>query len=265
MISDAVDGNPRLTGVALAEIVENLCLKFNIDLSWCVGIGTDSCSVIASDKKGAVQELSKKAVNAKRCPCSNHALNNTLATSSKVVSCRNTSATMRKVVTFANASAKRHQLFEKELGVSIVLQTSSIDLKRATDAITDTMSVLRTKREKVDPVFRQLFEEAKQVAEQTLCPRIVSRQTHRANNQLAQSAEKYFRRAVYIPLLDSVINDLEDRLSPDVLNLFQLGVFIPKVDCANEDEDLELFNNYKRISPVEGKMEAHWEYAAVNL
>ncbi|KAH1021786.1 hypothetical protein HUJ04_011271, partial [Dendroctonus ponderosae] len=130
-----------------------------------------------------------------------------------------------------------------------------IDLKRATDAITDTMSILRTKREKVDPVFRQLFEEAREVVEQLdvdiRCPRIVSRQTHRANNQPAQLAEEYFRIAVYIPLLDSVINDLEDRLSPDVLNLFQLGVFIPKVDCANEDEYIEtvkkLANDHKLL------------------
>ncbi|KAJ8928690.1 hypothetical protein NQ314_018700 [Rhamnusium bicolor] len=106
----------RLIGIALAHIVEDLCHKFNIDLTWCVGIGTDSCSVMASDTKGAVYELSKKSTDAKRCPCSNHVLNNSLARSSKVSSCRNTSATMKKVVAFANASAKRHKVFSEELG-----------------------------------------------------------------------------------------------------------------------------------------------------
>ncbi|GBP23684.1 52 kDa repressor of the inhibitor of the protein kinase [Eumeta japonica] len=113
------DIEPRLTGVALAKIVENLCTKFNLDLSWCVGIGTDSCSVMASGTKGAVQELMKKAIHAKRCPCNNHVLNNSLARSSKIVSCRNTSGTMRKVVAFANASAKRHDIFKIELGVAM--------------------------------------------------------------------------------------------------------------------------------------------------
>lgn len=113
------DTELRLTGVALANIVEKLCSKFNVDLKWCVGIGTDSCSVMSSATKGAVQELSKTAVHAKRCPCSNHILNNSLAMSSKVTSCRNTSGTMRKVVAFANASAKRHQIFERELGVAV--------------------------------------------------------------------------------------------------------------------------------------------------
>ncbi|XP_076284969.1 LOW QUALITY PROTEIN: 52 kDa repressor of the inhibitor of the protein kinase-like, partial [Lasioglossum baleicum] len=111
--------------------------------------------------------------------------------------------------------------------------------KKATDAINDTLSVLQNKRENVDVIYRQLFEEAKEVAEQLhveiKCPRIVSKQIHRANNQPAQSAEEYFRRAIYIPLLDSIISDLQDRLSPDVLNLFQLSVFMPKSEYSNED------------------------------
>ncbi|CAF4946468.1 unnamed protein product [Pieris macdunnoughi] len=52
---------------------------------------------------------------------------------------------------------------------------------------------------------------------------------------LPQSAEEYFRRAIYIPFLDSLISDLQDRLSLDVLNLFQLSVFMPKSEYSNED------------------------------
>lgn len=54
-----IDGEKelRLTGAALAPIVENLCHKYNMDLTWCVGIDTDSCSVMMSDIKGAVHEL----------------------------------------------------------------------------------------------------------------------------------------------------------------------------------------------------------------
>ncbi|GBP26162.1 CD63 antigen [Eumeta japonica] len=46
----------------------------------------------------------------------------------------------------------------------------------------------------------------------------------------AKSAEKstYFRKSIKTPLLDSVISDLRQRLSPEVLDLFQLGVFPPK-------------------------------------
>ncbi|XP_018369527.1 PREDICTED: 52 kDa repressor of the inhibitor of the protein kinase-like [Trachymyrmex cornetzi] len=307
----------RLTGVALAKIVENLCHKFDIDLTFCVGIGTDSCSVMASDVKGAVQELTKKAIHAKRCPCNNHVLNNSLANSSKVASCRNTSATMKKIVAFANASAKRHEVFLQELGgvaiqsicetrwverhdghlqfqgdnlikicnaleristwkdsktssdahcllqtlrssdfiissvclndilgttvaLSRFLQTASIDMKRATDAIKDTLDVLKSKRENVDSVFQQLFSEAREVAKQLdvelKSSRTISRQTHRSNHP-AQSVEEYIRRSIYVPLLDCVINDLSQRLSPDVLDLFQLGVFLPKSTYSDQDID----------------------------
>ncbi|XP_026482791.1 52 kDa repressor of the inhibitor of the protein kinase-like [Ctenocephalides felis] len=323
------DIEPRLTGKSLAKIVQNLCTKYNLDLSCCVGIGTDSCSVMASNTKGAVQELMKIAIHAKRCPCNNHVLNNALAKSSKLVSCRNTSGIMKKVVAFANASAKRHAIFKLELGAAMqgicetrwverhdghlqfqgdnlikicsalekisawqdnktandahcllqtlrssdfiissiclsdvlgttvslsrILQSSSIDLKKATDAFNDTLRVLRNRRENVDEIFQQLFEEAKEVAEQLdidiKCPRLVSKQIHRANNQSAQSAEDYFRRAVYIPLLDSIISDLQDRLSPDVLNLFKLNVFMPKTEHNNKDIEAvrQLANDYKLL------------------
>ncbi|KAJ8928691.1 hypothetical protein NQ314_018701 [Rhamnusium bicolor] len=107
------------------------------------------------------------------------------------------------------------------------------------DAMNDTVSILKQKRIQVNSIFQQLFSEAKEVAEQLSIelklPRIVSRQTHRQNNMPDQSAEEYFRRAVYIPLLDSIISDLKERLSPNVLALFQLKVFLPRTSYTEED------------------------------
>lgn len=127
------------------------------------------------------------------------------------------------------------------VSLSRLLQSSSIDLKKAMDAMKDTMSVLQEKRRNVNAVFEQLFSEAKEIAEQLdvqlRSPRIVSKQIHRANNQPGQSVEEYFRRAIYTPLLDCIITDLEKRLSPEVLDLFQFGVFLPKV--AYDEQDLD--------------------------
>ncbi|CAG9839152.1 unnamed protein product [Diabrotica balteata] len=94
----------RLTEVTLCHIVEDSVNNFNLDLNFCVGFGVDSCSVMASETKSDVNEFKKSAKHAMRCPCSNHILNNSLASSSKVISCRNASGTMRKVVAFANIS-----------------------------------------------------------------------------------------------------------------------------------------------------------------
>lgn len=83
--------------------------------------------------------------------------------------------------------------------------------------------------------------ESKEIAEQLdveiRSPRIVPIQRHRENNQPGQFPEEYFRKSIYIPLLHSIIADLEERLSPEVLiiSLFQLDVFLPKSVCSEVD------------------------------
>jgi len=96
----------------------------------------------------------------------------------------------------------------------------------------ETNCVLKQKRTESDSVFQQLFLESKEIYEQLDVDirvlRIVPRQMHQENNQPGQSAKEYFRKSIYIPLLDSIITDLEERLSPEALSLFRLGVFLSK-------------------------------------
>lgn len=117
---DVINGERSLTGVALAHAVLDLTRKFDVDPLRCVGIGTDSCSVMASDVKGAVVELMKTMKNARRCPCTNHMLNNSLSKTSSVMPCRNATGTVKKVIAFANASAKRQAVFKKHLASGFV-------------------------------------------------------------------------------------------------------------------------------------------------
>ena len=109
-------GERKLTGVAIAHIVEDLLQKFSVDPLNCVGVGTDSCYVLSSEVKGAVQELLKKMKNARACPCSNHMLNNSLAKTSTVSACRNATGTIKATVAFANASPERTVVFKEEMG-----------------------------------------------------------------------------------------------------------------------------------------------------
>ncbi|XP_043478496.1 52 kDa repressor of the inhibitor of the protein kinase-like [Leptopilina heterotoma] len=260
----------RLTGVALAKIVESLCHQFDVDLSFCVGICTDNCSVMASEAKGAVQELIKKAKHARRCPCNNHILNNSLSASSKVASCRNATATMKKIVAFTNASAKRHQVFLEEFnGVKLqsICETSWVErhdghlkfqgdnlvntcnaLERISTwndskTVSDAYSLLQTLRSSdfiISSICLNDIKESQEVARQLdvqlKSPRTNVRQMHRANHP-AETVEAYFRRSIYIPLLDFIVNDLNYRLSPDVLDLIQLGVFLPKSTYSDQDID----------------------------
>ncbi|KAL4105032.1 hypothetical protein QTP88_020307 [Uroleucon formosanum] len=103
----------------------------------------------------------------------------------------------------------------------------------------DTIFLLKQKRTHSDVVFQQLFSESKVIFKQLdveiRLPRIVPRQKHRENYQPGQTAEEYFRKSIYIPLLDAIIADLEERLSPEVLSLFNLGVFLPKTVYSEVD------------------------------
>ena len=72
----------KLTG----EIVVNIVKELLLDVNNCVGIWTDSCSVMSSELVGAVCEIRREATHACWCPCLNHALNNSLSKSNNVAS-----------------------------------------------------------------------------------------------------------------------------------------------------------------------------------
>ena len=66
-------------------------------------------------------------------------------------------------------------------------------------------------------------------------PRITQRQVHR-NNSPHTTPEEYYRRVVFIPMLNSVISDLKSRISRDTLNSFRLTVLVPSniVNCTDD-------------------------------
>lgn len=67
--------NLKFTGDMLGKIVVQLINQQSVELN-CVGIGTNRCSVMASELKGAVSEILKEAVHAVGCPWLNRELNN---------------------------------------------------------------------------------------------------------------------------------------------------------------------------------------------
>lgn len=343
--NESIRLEPKLTGERLGKIVLSLINKLALDIKKCVGVGTDSCSVMASEIKGAVSEVLKEAVHAVRCPCLNHALNNSLSKSNNVQCARNSIGTIKSVVEFFSASAKRNSIIkdvfrerrkedntvkgtqlsglcetrwverhdsvmkfksalpyiveslekisqwsdinssskanslikslcdvqficslialidvlQQTLPLSRMLQAPKLDLMKATDVILDTISVLETKRKKCDVLFTQIFSEVQQICSDldidVKVPRITGRQINRSN-YTAASPEEYYRKSIYIPLLDNVINDLKDRFPKETLKCFGLRLLIPsylvkdassldknKEDEENEDEANEVKQN----------------------
>jgi len=65
---------PKITGKSLGQLVLQKLKENKMNLSNCVGIGTDGCSVMISEKVGAVKEIQSEATNAVRCPCFNQVI-----------------------------------------------------------------------------------------------------------------------------------------------------------------------------------------------
>lgn len=109
-----------ITGEVLGKIIIKQINSIGLDLEKCVGVGTDGCSVMVSELRGAVSEIIKVAPNARRCPCYNHSLNNSISQSSRVKSIRNLIGVIKETVSFFSASAKRTVVLKKYVGHQLI-------------------------------------------------------------------------------------------------------------------------------------------------
>jgi len=294
-----------ITGEVLGKIIIKQINSIGLDLEKCVGVGTDGCSVMVSELRGAVSEIIKAAPNARRCPCYNHSLNNSISQSSRVKSIRNLIGVIKETVSFFSASAKRtvvlrkyvgHQLIglcetrwierhegvmsfmqdihniidalleitswkdlntsgkakslatvlcDSEIIVSLCslsymlshtlqlskcFQKKSIDLHEAANIMKDTLNILSECRENVSTQFTEIYKSSESMAKtqkvDLKIPRNCSRQANRANYP-TNNTEEYYKLAIFIPLLDNVINDLKTRFSQKTLECFNLSYIIP--------------------------------------
>lgn len=87
-------------------------------------------------------------------------------------------------------------------------------------------------------------------------PRInIIKQTHRENYN-SKSIDEYYRISMFIPLLDSIIEDLKRRFTLPSMEAYDLSLFIPKtflqqkIYCTSDYQD-RVLNVSKRFSSIE--------------
>lgn len=91
-----------------------------------------------------------------------------------------------------------------------------------------------------DSVYQQILSSAVEVnSGEILMPRLSGRQQHR-NNVPATSAEEYFKLAVFLPFIDTVTVQLDERFRHHSSVASRLSGLLPSV-CAN-----------RKIEAVEG-------------
>jgi len=102
------------------------------------------------------------------------------------------------------------------LVLSRVLQKVQLDLVTATAHADRLWSKLIDMRDKAEEEFAKIYMRAAELARKLGVslekPRTTGRQRFRANMD-ADTAEEYFRRAVYIPFFDNFISQLQVRIN----------------------------------------------------
>jgi len=130
------------------------------------------------------------------------------------------------------------------LPASRLLQSYDRDIAEASDIINGIILTLSGKRSNCESDFSQLFEQSKTLVYKLDIDlkllRIAKRQTQRSNTS-AQLPEEYYRRVLYIPLLESISKNLQSYfLNAKTKTIFILMLLIPS-NILNISNDKKQF------------------------
>ena len=122
-------------------------------------------------------------------------------------------------------------VFSLTKSLSELFQKKSLDLLDAKNCIKDLLDVLQQKRENCEEMFAEIFKAAEKTIIEKNCSftykRMVQRQTCR-DNVPSDTLEEYYRRSIYIPLLDALILDINTRFSKENLRCLELYSLMPE-------------------------------------
>ena len=317
---------PKVTGKIIGQLVLKKISEYGLDITKCIGIGTDGCSVMISEQLGAVREIRNLAKNAFRCPCFNHAINLSISKSSNVSSIRNSIGIIKEIISFFKMSAKRMFVLNKhctkklkklcetrwtekieslsdfsyqieniiialeEIGewsdsqtatkakilsnnllnvdflislqcqVSIsylflpitnLFQKKSVDILKVRSVINLLIEAIKIIRENADDEFGSIFQNVSTICEklniEIKVPRQTNRQVHRGNLP-HRDPKDYYKKIIYIPLLDNVLTDLNDRFSETLIDFIDINFLIPKNLISLST--IEIKNKIEKLSRI---------------
>lgn len=103
----SVNTEPKMTGEIIGKTVIHILENLGLPMNNCEGITTAGCSVMQSEKCGAIKLLQSQMKFAIKCSCFSRALNLSVMKSCKQTFVRNEFGIIKEVVSFFNTSAKK--------------------------------------------------------------------------------------------------------------------------------------------------------------
>lgn len=142
-------------------------------------------------------------------------------------------------------------LFQYTSPLSKILQKVSLNYAIAYSEVNSLLITLKEKRNEAEICFKDIWsnilESAFKINIEVSKPRTVGRQVHRDNYD--GTPEEYFRRSVFIPVLDEIISALEQNFSETNMELLQLSSLLPE-NIAELDVKSLCNNMHEKYSNV---------------
>ncbi|XP_063435948.1 52 kDa repressor of the inhibitor of the protein kinase-like [Mytilus trossulus] len=143
-----------------------------------------------------------------------------------------------------------HNFFGYVTGLSRKLQGSTLDIVEGYKMIDTVKALVKSTRDD-ETEFDNVFEKATAMAEVAdiggiKAPRRCGRQTQRSNVP-ADNVQVYYRRAVFLPFLDSMIQQFEIRFGERAVSVVRALALIPNNIHQTTDEAIDDIINYYEV------------------
>lgn len=140
-------------------------------------------------------------------------------------------------------------VFSISLPLCRFLQSKDTDLAAAINMVSLVDDELQSLRRKAETEFKNMYNSATEMAEKfgvEMCiPRITGRQTHRCNVEV-KSAEEYFRISVFLPFLNFICNEMNQRFLTHKEILSSFACLLP--DGKSSSPTDEHLSNMKKLT-----------------
>ncbi|XP_049800008.1 uncharacterized protein LOC126235328 [Schistocerca nitens] len=138
--------------------------------------------------------------------------------------------------------------------VTNILQSVNINLLEASEHIQGIVKILLDDRENAEAKFEMIMKSAESNYSALGIdvtgirqPRVVAQQIHRSNHP-SVSVTEYYRKSLFIPYLDSLVQSLQERFSEENKESFEIFCLHPKVMKSQSDLGMKkIIENIKRF------------------
>ena len=130
-----------------------------------------------------------------------------------------------------------HQYLSHLSGITVQLQSTTLDIIEAHSMINSIKDVYKEERRRIEESFQVIYDQSVRLADKVgsipFMPHIAMRQQYRSN-ETAESVFDYFKKNVAIPFLDHIISNLDEQFSSLAVTASSLLGLVPTVICTKQ-------------------------------